>query len=619
MSGLSLKDSLNASNNAYSTSQSFAALPGYKIIKSARVENSGMQGVAYQNLTTGEILISYQGTNLSDPAMVGAHLAADKDLALGKTPPMFIDAAAFYDRVRKDNGNTPIYLTGHSIGGGAAEYIASTRPDVAGGITWGAPGIGYPGIPGIPSSVHPSDPSKFVNIVDKQDKIGLFVPVNGSHFGQVSLIGVDGPSDVEAHYLLNYSQWLGIPLGNDKSSSGQQDLIYNRKLTDNSDGGILIEKNSYGTFLYDYKYALASNGDNYATELALKASIGSDYIIQSGDTLSKIAVETGFTIQELADYNGITDPNKIYAGYTLRMPTKILDYGWMYSGEYGFYQSYKAGYLPDDVYSQLTRTASDLWLSNSNSGLYTTGYSLSSLTLDPIGAFYDSQSAAYDNALSIAGKTGVLVDSSGRRVSVAMLQGLDANHDGVLGVTEASGLKLLTDLNENGHLDAGELNAVTSAIRSVNWSNVTRGNAVMAGYEVAAPTATSRQQPSVITLAQPVQSNKTQAVPASNYRTLRDTDNRYWISSFQWVDWSSSKIKINNSTRNTLIGTDGNDSFDSGYYKAYASWFPTPLTNFLGGGGDDKVGGSTGNDNIWGGTGNDTLFGYAGNDKLYGE
>ena len=233
------------------------------------------------------------------------------------------------------------------------------------------------------------------------------------------------------------------------------------------------------------------------------------------------------------------------------------------------------------------------------------------MTLDPIGAFYDSQSVAYDNALSIADKTGVLVDGLGRRVSLATVQGLDANHDGLLSVSEASGLKLLTDLNENGHLDAGELNAVTSAIRSVNWSNVTRGNAVLAGYEALAPT--------VIMLAQPLQSNKMQAVPASNYRTLRDTDNRYVISSFQWINWAASQIKINNSTRNTLIGTDGNDSFDSGYYKAYTSWFPTPLTNFLAGGGDDKVGGSTGSDNIWGGTGNDTLYGYAGNDKLYGE
>jgi len=277
--------------------------------------------------------------------------------------------------------------------------------------------------------------------------------------------------------------------------------------------------------------------------------------------------------------------------------------------EYYLAKTFRNGSIPSDSYWTLTISASKLLLSDTYMNI--NSYSLSSLTLDPIGAFYDSQSSVYDNALSIADKTGVLVDGLGRRVSLVTVQGLDANRDGVLSVKEASGLKLLTDLNENGHLDAGELNAVTSAIKSVNWSIVTRGNALMAGYEVAAPTATSRQQPSVLTLAQ--------SVPASNYRTLRDTDNRYWINSLQWIDWSASKIKINNSTRNTLIGTDGNDSFDSGYYSAYASWFPTVLTNFLAGSGNDKVGGSIGHDTIWGGTGNDTLYGYAGNDKLYGE
>jgi hypothetical protein len=97
--------------------------------------------------------------------------------------------------------------------------------------------------------------------------------------------------------------------------------------------------------------------------------------------------------------------------------------------------------------------------------------------LDSIGAFYDSQSTVYDNAVEIADKTGVLVDGLGRRMSLASLQALDSNHDGVLSVAEASGLKLLTDLNENGRLDAGELTAVTSAIWSVDLSRLTRANA----------------------------------------------------------------------------------------------------------------------------------------------
>jgi|GEM_PF-5590120 len=94
----------------------------------------------------------------------------------------------------------------------------------------------------------------------------------------------------------------------------------------------------------------------------------------------------------------------------------------------------------------------------------------------------------------------------------------------------------------------------------------------------------------------------------SNYRALRDTGNRYWINGYLWIDWAPNQIKFNNGTRNTLIGTDGNDVFDASYYRNYSAWFPTVLTNFMAGGGDDQVGGSTGNGSIWGGTGNDTRY-----------
>jgi hypothetical protein len=196
------------------------------------------------------------------------------------------------------------------------------------------------------------------------------------------------------------------------------------------------------------------------------------------------------------------------------------------------------------------------------SSLYTNSYTLfipdlGDYTLDPIGAFYDSQSTVYDNALSIADKTGVLVDSQGRKVSVTQLQSLDTNHDGVLSIAESSSLRLLADLNENGRLDAGELNAVTSEIWSVDWGKMTPGNAAMAGYEVSAPTVMSTAQLTVVNLTQPDQIDLTQTLPNSNYRTLRDTDNRYWINTYSRIDWSSTQVKINNGTRNTLVGTDG--------------------------------------------------------------
>ena len=43
------------------------------------------------------------------------------------------------------------------------------------------------------------------------------------------------------------------------------------------------------------------------------------YIIKSGDTLSGIAARYGTTYQKLAKLNGISNPNKIYAGQKIRV------------------------------------------------------------------------------------------------------------------------------------------------------------------------------------------------------------------------------------------------------------------------------------------------------------
>ena len=43
-------------------------------------------------------------------------------------------------------------------------------------------------------------------------------------------------------------------------------------------------------------------------------------MIQPGDTLSGIAQKYGTTVNALAKLNGISDPDKIYAGRTIRVP-----------------------------------------------------------------------------------------------------------------------------------------------------------------------------------------------------------------------------------------------------------------------------------------------------------
>lgn len=174
-------------------------------------------------------------------------------------------------------------------------------------------------------------------------------------------------------------------------------------------------------------------------------------------------------------------------------------------------------------------------------------------------------------------------------------------------------MRLWADLNENGALDTNELQSVGSAIQSADYGFYTQGNG-----NTAASGASGTAAPGVISVSAagnrpaPALPAATSygGVPASNYRSLRDTDNRYWINSWQWIDFAPSQVKINNSTRNTLIGTDGADNFDATYYASYAQWINSGLlVNFVAGGGNDAMGGSGQSDNLWSGTGNDSVYG----------
>lgn len=51
-----------------------------------------------------------------------------------------------------------------------------------------------------------------------------------------------------------------------------------------------------------------------------------DYIVKSGDTLSKIAAEFGTTVAQLAQSNGITNPNLIFAGQKIEVGENKSNY-----------------------------------------------------------------------------------------------------------------------------------------------------------------------------------------------------------------------------------------------------------------------------------------------------
>lgn len=50
------------------------------------------------------------------------------------------------------------------------------------------------------------------------------------------------------------------------------------------------------------------------------SSSAATYVVRPGDTLSGIASRTGVSVGDLARTNGITDPNRVFAGQTLTLP-----------------------------------------------------------------------------------------------------------------------------------------------------------------------------------------------------------------------------------------------------------------------------------------------------------
>ncbi|WP_218567817.1 calcium-binding protein [Pseudomonas cavernicola] len=293
------------------------------------------------------------------------------------------------------------------------------------------------------------------------------------------------------------------------------------------------------------------------------------------------------------------------------------------SGDHQIRDLYSQGRIGQGLYNDFTKWASGTLLNNFNnsqtsgSSSFNFGLNVEGLRYTPIGAFYETRTPAADAALSIASKTLVLLDGAQHSLTTPALGGLDADHDGKLSGSELGNISAWADLNENGLMDAGELQGLAQAgltqINSTDYDFYTRGNSRVAATPVTAPVKPGEST------GQPVRTDRTEAVPASNYRTLRDTDIFFELVNGGVIPWAPTQVKINYKNQTYLTGTDGNDAFDSNYYASYNYFNSSLLVNFLGGGGDDTVGGSVRDDRIWGGTGNDLLLGYAGNDKLYGE
>ena len=141
--------------------------------------------------------------------------------------------------------------------------------------------------------------------------------------------------------------------------------------------------------------------------------------------------------------------------------------------------------LSSNAYNSFTQQSSNFVVDYSLGGTGSSNWGQlkppSNFDFFPIGAFYDSQSAAFDNAASIANKTTRAMNASGQALTANQLAALDTNNDGQISTAEAAGMRLWADLNENGTLDANELQSVGSTIQSADYGFYTRGNGQAAG------------------------------------------------------------------------------------------------------------------------------------------
>ncbi|MDR9838196.1 calcium-binding protein [Herbaspirillum huttiense] len=417
---------------------------------------------------------------------------------------------------------------------------------------------------------------------------------------------------LNGHKLITTTQTgtgaVSYQLRNPDGSLSNANIAANGSLSFYSDGMVQVFNNNK----YVGRFTLGASTGTLAdgTSGNFRYDAASGQITRSSSNIGGLNV-TGFAYTDRSN-NGLRWSDRSY---------QFSDVNAANSADHAAWAALANGALDKSGFENFVNASTDYLLNNQFSykpGVqYVPSFPLPDLF--PIGAFYESRSTISDKAESVAQRSFRILNSSNLALTALQLGSFDTNRDGQLNGGELNGLTAWVDSNEDGVAQMMELTSLSMAmmraglntLRSGDYAFHTAGNASFrTEAQQRVTTSSSWEFEPMLPWAQ-----------FSRYDFLRRIDDTYYVNATDYIQFGPNQVKINNSSRDSLIGTDGNDSFDANYYAAYNGvYFNTDLlVKFYAGAGNDTMGGSVRNDTLWGGTGNDTLWGYEGNDTLYGE
>lgn len=152
---------------------------------------------------------------------------------------------------------------------------------------------------------------------ETMENLGYYVGIYASDIsGFKEMMNIDELKDYDKwvarygkkpEYVTEYGMWQTTSSGKVSGYSGNLDLNEAYKDYPN-----IIKDNGLNGY---------NNGDSSSNNSQTNTNSETIYTVVSGDTLSGIASKYGTTYQKLAEYNGISNPNLIYPGQQIKIPS----------------------------------------------------------------------------------------------------------------------------------------------------------------------------------------------------------------------------------------------------------------------------------------------------------